>query len=668
MSAPRTVLVGVDTGGTFTDAVVYDDAAGVVLATAKAPTTHDDLAVGIEAALDRAIDAASVDPAQVALVSLSTTLATNALVEGSGRPACLVMIGFEADALDRAGLRDAVGTDRVVWIAGGHTPHGTAQADLDLVALDEALTSVPDDVEGFAVTAQFAVRNPEHELAARTLIRERTGLPVTCSHELSEGLNGPRRSVTALLNARLIGLIEGLVVTTEELLARRGIDAPIMVVRGNGSLVSAAFVRERPVETILSGPAASLVGAAHLVGADDAIVADIGGTTTDIAVVHDGEPEYGDDGAVVGGHRTMVEAVRMHTHGLGGDSEVRLADRAVGAALRIGPRRVVPVSVCAETAGELVATTFARLSDSATPPADWAGTFVAATARAGTAALDGTDARLLEEIGEGWAAADLLATTNLRSHALRRLVERGLVRASGFTPTDAAHVLGTHSAHDTGAARVAAALFARRSDRSGAPIAGGAEELAAAVVDTFVRRSAEALLAAALARDGLPADAIDPTLLTAALDDTAVSTRLDIGLAVPLVALGAPAASYGPAIGERLGTRVLVPTHAEVANAVGAVVGRVRIRRSVTVTAPKRGIYRVHAGAHPDTVHDLDAARLAATAAARALVEREIVAAGAPEYAIDERWHETSAMVEGRQMFVEGTAVVVGEGRPVVDR
>ena len=110
-----------------------------------------------------------------------------------------------------------------------------------------------------------------------------------------------------------------------------------MVVRGNGSLVSADFVRERPVETILSGPAASLLGAAHLVGEKDAIISDIGGTTTDIAALRDGRFDLGARGATVGGHRTMVEAVAMATHGLGGDSEVLLADRALGADLVVGP-------------------------------------------------------------------------------------------------------------------------------------------------------------------------------------------------------------------------------------------------------------------------------------------------------------------------------------------
>ena len=104
-----------------------------------------------------------------------------------------------------------------------------------------------------------------------------------------------------------------LVRTTEKALADRGVHAPLMVVRGDGSLVSAAFVRERPIETILSGPAASLVGAAHLTGCTDAVISDIGGTTTDIAVLRDGVPIISADGATVGGHQTMVAAVAMRS-------------------------------------------------------------------------------------------------------------------------------------------------------------------------------------------------------------------------------------------------------------------------------------------------------------------------------------------------------------------
>lgn len=131
--------------------------------------------------------------------------------------------------------------------------------------------------------------------------------------------------------------------TTEKALAERGVHAPLMVVRGDGSLVSAALVRERPIETILSGPAASLVGAAHLTGCSDAVISDIGGTTTDIAVSRDSVPIISADGATVGGHQTMVATVAMHTHGLGGDSHVRHDERAAGAVLQLGPRKVVPI-------------------------------------------------------------------------------------------------------------------------------------------------------------------------------------------------------------------------------------------------------------------------------------------------------------------------------------
>ena len=210
---------------------------------------------------------------------------------------------------------------------------------LDLAALEAALPELAAGVSGFAVCAYFAVRNPAHEIAARDLIREKTGLPVTASHELSAKLGGPRRALTTLLNARLISMIDRLVAATEGFLEQRGIAAPLMVVRGDGALVSAAFARQRPIETILSGPAASLVGARHMTGLDEAVVSDIGGTTTDVAVLDKGRPRLDPEGATVGGFRTMVEAVAMRTFGLGGDSEVALED---GGLIAEDPARAAP--------------------------------------------------------------------------------------------------------------------------------------------------------------------------------------------------------------------------------------------------------------------------------------------------------------------------------------
>src|SRR5690606_10944668 len=121
-----------------------------------------------------------------------------------------------------------------------------------------------------------------------------------------------------------------------------------LVLLGAGALVSAAFARQSPIERILSGPAASLVGARHLTGLDDAVVSDIGGTTTDVAVLENGRPRLDPEGATVGGFRTMVEAVAMRTFGLGGVSEVTLEDGGLEPRILLGPRRLVPLSLAAD--------------------------------------------------------------------------------------------------------------------------------------------------------------------------------------------------------------------------------------------------------------------------------------------------------------------------------
>ena len=356
------LFLGIDTGGTYTDAVLWSQAdgpSGGILAKAKALTTRHDLAVGIGGAVDAVLQSSGAAPSAIKLVSMSTTLATNALVEGQGGRAALVMIGFSGADISRDGLKAALGGDPVIYCAGGHDVHGNATA-LDLGPLEQALPELADSVSAFAVCGYFATRNPAHELSVLEMIRQRTHLPVTASHQLSSKLGGPRRALTTLLNARLISLIDRLIEATQGFMAARNIAAPLMVVRGDGALVSAAFARERPIETILSGPAASLVGARHLTGLDDAVVSDIGGTTTDVAVLDKGRPRLDPEGATVGGFRTMVEAVGMRTFGLGGDSEVALEDGALDPRILLGPRRLVPLALAGLTHSSAVMTELER--------------------------------------------------------------------------------------------------------------------------------------------------------------------------------------------------------------------------------------------------------------------------------------------------------------------
>ena len=145
------------------------------------------------------------------MVGLSTTLATNAIVEGHASPICLLLAGYEPSALDRAGLRQALGGDPVVFIAGGHQPTGDEQHPLDLSAAAAAIKAHAPKVAAFAVSAYFSVRNPAHEIALRRLVRELTDLPVSCGHELTSKLDAPRRALTCALNARLIPQLQQLV-------------------------------------------------------------------------------------------------------------------------------------------------------------------------------------------------------------------------------------------------------------------------------------------------------------------------------------------------------------------------------------------------------------------------------------------------------------------------
>ncbi len=328
----------------------------------------------------------------------------------------------------------------------------------------------------------------------------------------------------------------------------RGIAAPMMVVRGDGALMAAAEARLRPIETILSGPAASLVGARYLTGLDNAVVSDIGGTTTDVAVLDAGLPRLDAEGAVVGGFRTMVEAVAMRTFGLGGDSEVRIDARGLTARIDLGPRRLLPLSLLAQQHGSLVVETLDR-QFKATFPGRHDGRFAVRTGLPDSfaAGLNAQEQALYARIGATPLPLDAVLTTMPQKATLDRLVARGLVHISGFTPSDAMHVLGRQGQWDAEAARLGARLLARIRDGRGQPIAASEEELAEAVARRMTRQSCEVILASCLAEDGV--SGIDPTQSPAidrALARTPGIVGFSIALDRPLVGLGASAPSTIP--------------------------------------------------------------------------------------------------------------------------
>lgn len=664
------IFLGVDTGGTYTDAVILDEGANRILGKAKALTSRHDLAVGIGQAVDAAIAAAGVAAQDVALVALSTTLATNALVEGQGARVALVFLGFDDSDLSRGGLTEALKGDPVIRLPGGHTHAGTEVTPLDLTLLELLVREQADEVSGFAVAAQFATRNPAHEIAARDLIRRVTGRPVTCSHELSANLNGPKRALTAVLNARLIGMIDRLVAACERHLVQLGIDAPLMVVRGDGALISAAMVRERPIETILSGPAASIVGARWLTGEPDALVSDIGGTTTDVALLRDGLPEIDPEGARVGGFRTMVEAVAMRTSGLGGDSEVHLVTEGLKGGLRLGPRRLMPVSLLAVDHGPMVHAALDRwLSSDAVGEMD--GRFVVPmTGQRG--GLNARDLAVLDRITQPMPMAQAL-TSRLEVAALERLVARGLVMLSGVTPSDASHVLGRLSDWDGAAAEKALRLMARRRTGAGERFAQGPEALARAIVDQLTQQTVDCLLEAAFAEDpafdaDLPEALARHALARLGLDRHRGVVETTLRLGVPVIGLGASAPSYYGAVGDRLGCRMILPEHAGVANAIGAVAGQVSQRATGTISAPAEGRFIAHLAEGVQVFASSEAALTALESALVAEASDRAREAGAVDLRLTVDRDVKEVEIEGRTMFIEAKVTVTASGRPRVAR
>ena len=625
-NSPPEIWIGLDTGGTYTDAVALDGERRVI-ASAKALTTHWDLSLGLGDALRAVLGRLEAGREHVSLVSVSTTLATNAVVEGRFSPICTILIGFDERMVERSGLRrDGGGV--IVRVRGGHEATGEEAEPLDVAAIEAAVREHAPLVAAFALAGMFSVRNPAHELRARECIRALCDRPVTCSYELSSQLDAPKRALTAALNARLTPQIRALLEALGRVLAQEGIGAPVMVVKGDGTLIRAEVALEYPVETVLSGPAASVVGAGFLSGLTDFVVADMGGTTTDVAVVIDGRPVVREEGAVIAGWRTMVEAIDVRTCGLGGDSEVHL-DR--DGRLKVGPRKAMPLALLAARFPGVLEELRKLAASERLPP--FAGSFAYRNpGRDPGGELDRLERRVWEMLGESPRRLGDAARTAQGVEAVRRLVDRGLATVAGFTPSDAMHVLGRQRDWNAEAARLGATILATEERNIRARAQGDTPEgICERTYEHVVREAARVVLQCALAHDpGIEASHGRWGPLGALLEDTVAgrpfSKLVDasIRLALPLIAVGAPASAYYPEVARRLAAQLTVPEHAAACNAVGAVAGVVSETREILVNQPSLDVFRVH---DPAGNQDYRDARQAIEHARR--VSRELALAAA---------------------------------------
>ncbi|MBR3556127.1 MAG: hydantoinase/oxoprolinase family protein [Oscillospiraceae bacterium] len=580
--------IGIDTGGTYTDAVIYQFETKQVLSAAKALTTKNDLSVGIVNAL-RKLDRELLPQAEVA--ALSTTLATNACVEGKGGRAKLLFLGLDSETLRRVGGKYGLdGTDEVYAYPGAGSFDGQVPPSPDWDTITAEAKEWLRDAEGLGIVELYAMNNgavAEREAKERLLaLRD---LPTVCSSELFSGLNSVQRGSGTLLNAKLVPIIREFMDAVSRAFRELGIRAPIVIVRSDGSLMSESFSRLRPVETILCGPAASVLGGVELAGRKDSVIVDMGGTTTDVSLVKAGKPVRVRSGIQIGPWRTFVRGVQIDTFGLGGDSAIRLKDRD----FQLCADRVMPLSLLGKEHPEIIPVLQQLLDSKYVHSRPIHEFYTLVRDISGQPGYTKEEKAFCEALKAGpldVRSAAAAVGTDIYWLKVDRLEAEGVVLRSGLTPTDFMHLKGDFDAYDPKAAELAACYLLRCMNRKVTE-----KELARLCGEVYdrVKKKLYCNLTRILLMDRYPRlrdDGLGPQL------EKIISLRwedlkdgrgekgyfdADFTTTAALVGIGAPIHIFLPDVARALGAECIIPPNAGVANAVGAVVGNISAEAEV---------------------------------------------------------------------------------------
>jgi N-methylhydantoinase A/oxoprolinase/acetone carboxylase beta subunit len=575
-----TLYIGIDTGGTFTDGVLLDPATREVVRKAKVLTTHHDLRLCIADILE---ELAPDAPESVRLVSLSTTLATNAIAEGKGRPAALFLLGYDPDLVYKFGFQESFATKNFYFVDGRMDMHGREQMPLDEGGLLSRAGEVRDRVEAMAVSAYAGPMNASQEERAAELLTELTGMPVVQGNHLSSRIGSIQRATTASLNASLLADAFEFVSAVREMLIKKRIECPLIVVRGDGSLAAADYAARRPVEIIHSGPATSAIGGRFLARVDNALVVDVGGTTTDLALVENGRTVMNDGEATVGNYKTSVRTIQARSFGLGGDSLVRFDPQG---GFNIGPERVLPLAYLASRY-EAMKKDLLNWLDS--------GNHLSRANRVEYWVLrrepkqplrDPRAARVVELLRDGpmrmQAVLKKIGVVSPVFVNAEMLFRQEVIDRACLTPTDLMHAWGDYTPWDVETAtRVVEAAATARMQTAEEFIRGARSWITRKITAEIVQFMS-----------GCPVPEEDLNIKRRDLGTWLFEQNMKPGksflhskihLAIPLVGIGAPAAVFLPPVAEALGADLILPPHYEVANAVGTVVADVIVRHEAEV-------------------------------------------------------------------------------------
>lgn len=556
--------LGVDTGGTFTDAVIIDLDDMSVVAKKKSPTTHEDLSIGLEKSVEAVFSSCDIKPEDISLVGISTTLATNSVLEGHGGEVGLILIGWNSM------MPTDFGEKNRVTIKGGFNSKGQAIAALSKEEVVAAIKEVSKGVDALAISGLFAVANSTQEKKVKDLAIKMTGLPVIAGHELSAALGIDLRAETAVLNGKLISIVKKFFDDVERTFRSKGIKAPIMVYKGDGSVMTLETARFYPIETILSGPAASSMGGKILSGHENCVMVDIGGTSTDIAVMEGGFPQIQNEGATIGNWRTRVKAVDMSTYALGGDSRISVD----GMKYVFGPDRVVPL--CNYTVGhpELVekiiqSEVYEYFETIGLPDASM---------------LDANELKIYTSIeGAGpLSKMEIMDRTDglwVIEKELNSMVRKGVLRLISLTPTDLMVFLNKFElGNRAGSEAGVIALSCRMGMTKKQAAVSAFEELKAQV--------AEAVMSKMFDDRFRHWNDEGSRVLLRRLVSKGRTDSMDImpRFKIPIVGIGAPSRYMMEDLAERLNAEVIFPQDNDVGNAVGAITSKISESLSATVT------------------------------------------------------------------------------------
>jgi N-methylhydantoinase A/oxoprolinase/acetone carboxylase beta subunit len=331
------VRIGIDVGGTFTDAVAINNDTYELIGSVKAPTTHsakEGVAAGIVQVLHRVMEQYNIAPENVNFIAHGTTQATNALLEGDVAKVGVVTLGQGLEGA-KSKSDTAIGSIELApkkYLESENSYVETSASDLD-GAIRKALEELKaKNCKSFVAAEAFSVDNPEHENRTVELCREQE-LPGTATNDISKLYGLKIRTRTAVVNASIMPKMLEAATMTDESIRAAGIESPLMVMRCDGGVMTVTEVRNRPILTILSGPAAGVAGALMYEKLTDGLFFEVGGTSTDISCVKDGKVmiRY----AEVGGHKTYLNSLDVRTVGIGGGSMVEIKG---GKAVNTGPR------------------------------------------------------------------------------------------------------------------------------------------------------------------------------------------------------------------------------------------------------------------------------------------------------------------------------------------